>query len=279
MTVISNSKVITKEDIINKTKGFAKEIFGMEINIPIIFSKRMTRKFGSFVYSGSNPIKIKYSEMLLGDDYEESTVDSIILHELTHWFLFVTNKPFKDNDKYFIDYIKKVGSSVTKTIHICGDAYYFKCQNCNKSLGLYNAKKTEKIKKGKYVSSCCKAEIVINNEKVKIKDNYERPQAKEKWIEDIISKYSIENCITNEVKPKNIQIDKNCGITLEEFKQLKRVTNTQMIPLLKMAIDNNNINDIISLKNTYTKSYLSSLKYLGKKYNNKLNNMLLENIS
>ena len=281
--------MLTKLDLINKTKGFAKEIMGMDFNIPINFSKKMTRTYGYFQHRGNIPVQIKYSEDLLGDNFNESTVDSIILHELAHWYLFMTNKPYRDGDTYFKNYVTRIGGSLTGTISRAGHGYQGICSCCNKHLGVYSAKKAEKVRNGNYISLCCRDKVIVTEDKVRVEDTYERPAAKEQWIEDVIAKYSVKNNIKAVVtSPKQVKevanipkkTEKQCkkkydGMTLEQLKQLKRVSNAQMIPSIKMAIDNNDLNEIIGFKNTYEDVYISSLKYLGKTYTQKLNNIMI----
>ena len=104
--------MLTKLDLINKTKGFAKEIMGMDFNIPINFSKKMTRTYGYFQHKGNIPVQIKYSEDLLGDNFNESTVDSIILHELAHWYLFKCSSDsfFSYINSYAVMFMLKVNA-------------------------------------------------------------------------------------------------------------------------------------------------------------------------
>ena len=48
------------------------------------------------------------------------------------------------------------------------------------------------------------------------------------------------------------------------------VTNTQMIPVLKELVDTNQFDKVTILKNTYPNVYEKSIKYLPKKYRDKL---------
>lgn len=279
--------MITEKDIINKTKGFAKEIFKTEFNINISFSSRLTKTLAYFQYSISThtPLKIQYSTRLLGNDYKESTVDSIILHELTHWYLYINNKPHSDGDREFKKMATHVGASLTGTIKSVGNEYECTCSKCKKLIDTYSEKAANRYKKGGYISACCRSAIEIGNVPIKRYDTFVKPKAKEDWIEAVIEKYSIshkKDITIPEVKSKaattisTTTTNKRVypGMTFEQIVKLKRVSNAQMIPSLKLAIDNNNISDINKLRETYTDIYNSSLKYLGKIYTQKLQDIM-----
>lgn len=71
-------------------------------------------------------------------------------------------------------------------------------------------------------------------------------------------------------------MQKNNGIASinEKLNIDGKVTNTKLIPILKLAISENSIEKIELIKNNYPKEYESSLKYIGKKNTVKLNDML-----
>lgn len=270
-------------DIINKTRGFAKEIFGTEFNLPIRFSGKMTKSLGYFRYSPSakRPICIQYAERLLYE-YNESSIDSVILHELTHWYLFINNKPHSDGDGYFKREVLRVGASLTGAIPRAGSGYEITCSCCHKSIGFITSQKVNKM--NKYVSKCCRSSIKVGEFKNK-EDEYVRPKAAEQWIEDVIAKYNVNKVKVKISDPKDVKqvaevpakedvTNKKINLTYNEVIKLKRVTNAQMIPALKYAIDTNNFTDILLLQKKYPEVYDSTLKYLGKGYTAKLNKLV-----
>ena len=253
----------------------------------------MTRALGYFQYAikSKRPIKIQFSNRLINDGYSEQTIDSVILHELTHWYMYINEKPFDDSDREFKAQAIKVGASLTGTIPNFGVRYGIKFDCCNHLMGYYPEKQAIRYSNGNYHSSCCKSGIILDKHPIKIEDKFKRPRATEQWIEDVITKYSISNKPVINIKvskPGEIKdianvanIEKTAsgknkypGMTFAQLSQLKKISNAQMIPSIKMAIDNNNIMDINKFKQNYPTIYNSSLKYLGKGYTTKLNKLI-----
>jgi len=54
------------------------------------------------------PIGMELSRTLI-DNYPDHIIDGVILHELCHWFLFITGTPCGDNDREFINEMVRVG--------------------------------------------------------------------------------------------------------------------------------------------------------------------------
>ena len=152
---------MTERELMMVCKKFAKEHWGMDFNIPVKVSGRMTVTLGAFYHSRKTPTKVVFSKNLI-QNYKPSTIKSVILHELTHWVLFMQNKPFKDTDRTFIQEAKKVGASLTGTIQCAGKLHKFVCTKCRKTLLLCSTrKKTNLLKKQPYLSSkCCQAGVV-----------------------------------------------------------------------------------------------------------------------
>lgn len=85
-----------------------------------------------------------------------------------------------------------------------------------------------------------------------------------------------ENLINESVEKEKI-IDEGI-IDINNEKEIKtnplnineKLTLAQSIPLLKSIIDENNINKLIDLKDNYNNEFQKSIKYIGKKYKQKL---------
>ena len=78
---------------------------------------------------------------------------------------------------------------------------------------------------------------------------------------------------TNTVKEENILLLDSKKLNLEEIIKpgKKGVTNFQMIPVIKIAVDNNDFKVVNFMRNIYKDVFVSTLKYIGKKRQEKLN--------
>lgn len=83
----------------------------------------------------------------------------------------------------------------------------------------------------------------------------------------------VSNNIKEEIKKVETQTINTVGngiVGLIESGPKGFVTNTQMIPVLKELVDANQFDKVTILKNTYPDVYEKSIKYLPKKYQDKL---------
>ena len=82
-------------DINKKCREFVKEIWGAEFDLRIEISGKLTRSLGLFYHYKNNrlPSYLKFAKRLFNGEYCEATVDSVIKHELCHWYLYTNNLP------------------------------------------------------------------------------------------------------------------------------------------------------------------------------------------
>lgn len=275
---------MSEYQVINKCKVFAKEIFGKQLNIPVKFSGRMSSTYGYFQYAKSShqSLNLTFSNKLLDGRFKEDTIDSVILHELCHWYLFEMNLPHQDGTITFESKIKEIGASSTRTIRQ-PVLNLIKCECCGYTYK-YSSSTTKYTKKGsRYTSHCCKAKLIDAGEQVQI-DTYIRKPALDPKIEAIIQKYKIEKeteeeyrvfkkdiviAATKENKYKNLD-----GLNKILVPGRNGITNQQIIPAIKFILSNGTKEDLLKLKEDYSKQFESSIKYLGKKEQNKLYEMV-----
>jgi predicted SprT family Zn-dependent metalloprotease len=258
----------TKREVIKKCKQFAKQYWGLEFNLEIKLDGRLSKKLGKYYYKKDydftndgieEKIKgnyIKFARFLVeSGDYYERTVDSVIKHELAHWAFSIMGKPFDDHHPIFEEELKRIGASSTNTVGAAGELHLAVCSECDKIIKkqYHKGRLNGLIKEdSRYVSNCCKANIIYGGTR---------------YFEDDYVKKENNN---NEYKINDLIQPNEYG----------RVTNGEMIPVLKDIIDNNNDKTIIDkikiIKDNYHETYISSLKYIGKKRNNKLSNLGLK---
>ena len=163
---------ITEESIIRCLKKVFSERFEYDysnINAPISFSAKLKNTLGyvKINFATWRIEKICFSKELLSGHLSIQSVESVIIHEALHAYLFKTGKPFKDNDRYFTMKAREYGASLTNEIRKnAGHALY--CKECGKRLALKNSEKValRYHNSDDYYSKCCKAKIVYKGYEV-----------------------------------------------------------------------------------------------------------------
>ena len=82
-------------EIQNLCRKYAKEFWGLELDVPVLINSRMRSSLGFVKFQHHRPISIEFSKRLI-DNYSDQTIDGVIRHELCHWALAKLGKPFKD---------------------------------------------------------------------------------------------------------------------------------------------------------------------------------------
>lgn len=264
MQQVKGTKLTLKEiDYI--TRELAKEIYGVEFNLPIMISKRMTSTYGYFQYKIVNkkliPIKIQYSNYLINGGFRLDTIKSIIKHELAHWYLAITGKDFSDGDPTFERELKRINAAPTRTIKLSGEMHIAVCSTC-KSIRHRNYSETKARNYGKRrTSGCCKAEIIYGGT-IYVEDKSE-----------LRSNVVIEN--KKETQPIKQIVKNSTTLSIEELivPGPKGVTNVQVNPVIRKAIEENSPQMIQLLIKHYPEIYYSAKKYFGKKIKTQLDNL------
>lgn len=265
--------------------NLAKQIWGVDYNLPIIVSKRMTSTLGYFQHNNVKrnvariPIKIQISWYLVNGNYTYETVESVMKHELCHWYLFITNQNFSDSDFTFKRECLRIGSHLTHTIKSSGSMYIGVCSCCERII--VKARTSEKARKDciKYRSKCHKAKLIYRGLEV-IEDNNSNHITRQTNVGTSKIDEMIAPIVTiNFNKPELKNTADTTFVTNIEITDLvkagpKGVTNFQMIPAMKLVLDENSKIKLAILKSSYPAVFESSLKYIGKKYTDKLNKLI-----
>lgn len=261
-----------------KVKKFAKEIWGLEFDLPIEISGRLTAKLGymQVVFNrrtfSATATKLVFAKRLINGDYSEGTIDSVILHETCHWALLTQGKPYNDGHPVFENELKRIGGSSTRTINNAGELHEAVCSCCGKVVvSSYNYNTVKKyVNDPRYTSKCCKAKINYKGSSY-IEDKFVKQEAKDKSIEEIVRKFAFAGSVSTVENIKQaIPVEHKTPINIITPGP-KGVSNAQMIPAIKEALDQNDKTRLELLKQQYSKIYDSSLKYLSGKYKEKLN--------
>jgi SprT-like protein len=255
-----------------KAQRFAKEYFGLDFNLPIVISSRMTKSLGFYKYNLLNdkiyPYNLQFSQNLLDGRYREETIDDVIKHEVCHWALSVLGKPFKDADDYFLNELKRIGSHPTHSIKAAGPLYVSVCSKCGKVVAKSSSHaKVAKYCQPTYSTKCCGTRIVMSTPEIR-EDNNKILTPDFSGASHVASQEKHEKVATQTQMSKPTYNHGDIHSIIQPGP--KGVTNAQMIGAIKNAIDENSKIKLNLLKQHYPSVYESSLKYIGKSYQTRL---------
>ena len=91
--------------------------FEKELAIPIKINNRLRRVHAWFVHG--EDLYIEVSKHLAQQSIY--IIADILMHEFTHYYLFMNNKPYKDEDFEFRALLYKNGINETETAKVCAD--------------------------------------------------------------------------------------------------------------------------------------------------------------
>lgn len=147
-------------------RDFLMEAYGFELNIPIILNGRLKSKNGCFWHKSTRKesLRIEISKTYIEHQAWE-TVCSTIRHECIHYFLYESDRPYKDGHPVFEGELKKWNCHSTGTISYKGRVVEYECsaEDCNT---VYRKKKKYPRNGLGYTSGCCKAPIKYVGEKI-----------------------------------------------------------------------------------------------------------------
>lgn len=177
--MVTNYNLIEKE--LNQKKDFfTKEIWNLECNIDLHIRKLPLGRYASIEFNtvrikGGNttytPISISVSKYLVKYG-NELTINSILIHELTHWFCMVNGKEPYDYSKDFKKECKRVSPKVVTNdnVHVFGVRYVYYCSKC-RIISHYMWTK-EAPSEGCCDSYNCECKAKLNVKKVRVIDDF-----------------------------------------------------------------------------------------------------------
>lgn len=248
-----------------KFKDFAQEYWGMEVNLPIKLNGRLTRALGMYRSQRSRltgqitPVRFDIAQRLL-ENYDEATINGVIKHELCHWALSVQGKPFSDGHPVFERELVRIGAPSTNVIQYSGELHEVKCKSCDRVVARkknYNAAMRIIEGAGFHTSNCCRARLKYAG--MKLVGHARQIQAERQEQSAAIATQTI-------TLPQSLNVANQQVVEIGP----RGVTNKQMIPAMRKALDKNSLEDLNYLKNTYASVFAGSIRYLGNAYAGKL---------
>ena len=129
--------------------NWLKDNFGMTIQVPVKANGRLSRTLGRYIHSyDGTPVSIELSKNLLNAGYEQAF--ATLKHELVHYALHVSNKPYRDNDRYFIQTCNDLGVHLSGTQSVPMKRHIYNCSTCGVTTTM-----RRKYKSGYYAHSGC----------------------------------------------------------------------------------------------------------------------------
>lgn len=273
---MNKTMALSEKEVTNLTRSLAKEIWNISFDLPITFSGRMTSTLGYFqrkydyISGEMKPHKIQFSKHLINGNYKLETVESVIKHELTHWYIYTTiGEGYRDGEYEFEQELKRIGSHSTHTIKRSGNLYIGICEKCGKIVIKKRTEKSAINACNKYISGCCNKKIIYKG-LLHIEDNTSTlPSSIQiNSSEEILEEKVPEEKVANEIKDEQINQQKNkSNLDINEIVKpgKKGVTRTQVHPALVNAIDNKMEQVAKLIKESYPEYYSQCCKYLNKK--------------
>jgi predicted SprT family Zn-dependent metalloprotease len=255
-------------------KRLAIELFNMEFNAPIEINGRLTRALGRFTSrKNRTPVKLELAARLL-TNYSDATIESVIKHELCHWYLCITNQPFHDGQPEFEAELRRVGAHSTGEIKLAGEVHQMLCRCCNREVVSSNSRgKLNKYIENRrgYTSRCCKAGLVYAGVKyIEDKNTQGETTKLPEQPRHIPTPRPVQQptAAIKTVSATEITID----LVLE--KGPRGVTNKQMIPAIQKVLDMNDKFLLYKLQQAYPSVFQATIRYIGKSYQAQLQSMM-----
>ena len=187
-------KILSNVEITKVCEKYLDEIWGEKLIVPVKIDGRLQKALGYFSHYDDekkcrkeSAYMIKFAKKLF--DYNESTVKSVILHELTHYVLYIRgSKEYADGKKEFEDELRRIGSHSTGKIMTSGKIYAVKCRKCGKILAKTSTKRTAESWLKKYICGYCNEELIIVEENIKDTNTPIKCKFKTSDITDILGK-------------------------------------------------------------------------------------------
>lgn len=145
----------TQKQLEEEARKFLKEVFDMDLEIPIVISDRMKSAFGMFRHYANRKesIDIRISKNLL-KFYSKEEILGTLKHECVHYALYEMGKPYRDGDFWFEQVLRLYNIPRTETKKFKGQAYKYECSDC----GRIFIKRRKGFEKS-HITSCCNAKI------------------------------------------------------------------------------------------------------------------------
>lgn len=154
--------IINESQLVKEAAEFLHKNFDIELNVPVVISKRMKRSFGLFRYevnrrrNTKKPIDIRMSYEFMKHRSTDEILD-VLFHECVHYALFTKGLPHRDGDATFKRTVDRLGISRTRTYKFKGYAYQYTCKDC----GMQTKRRMKGYEK-RYICGRCRGRFTFD---------------------------------------------------------------------------------------------------------------------
>jgi SprT-like protein len=149
-------------------KKWLKEIYGLDLIVPLDINGRLKITCGRFISRGGHPLRVEMNKFFV-ENNDAIVVLDVLRHELVHYALFMKRKPNSDGHPVFENELKRLNIVSQKTI----DKYiitsrpkpyhYYKC--ASSSCGRLHKTKRALNNKGLFHRCKCGGKLIDKGKK------------------------------------------------------------------------------------------------------------------
>ena len=135
--------MITQTELEAVANEFLEENFTLGLYVPLEINNRLTSTLGKVTIEINRhtrkvtPVRLSLSGKMIKYATREHVID-VLKHECIHYALVMLNKPYNDNDSYFIDTCNRLKVGLTKTTRL---SYLYVCSHCKEEFQLPTSNK------------------------------------------------------------------------------------------------------------------------------------------
>ena len=163
---------ITPNELLQYTRNFLNENYGLEFNVPLVINGRLKVTYGRFRYQinrftgEKKAVSVELNKTFIISNGKDDVLN-ILRHELIHYALFMLGKPHSDGEAYFERELKKHNTYSQM------DMKHVSLKSCYKKMYSYECgcgkKETSKnIARGTYSCRVCKQRLVVTGVESKL---------------------------------------------------------------------------------------------------------------
>lgn len=267
--------ILNEKQLNDMCSELMEMMWGEKLEVPVKINGKLKRTFGKFIsyrlsLNEYKPSAVEISKSLLSGQYKLSTVESVIKHELCHYYLCKIGKEFSDGSYTFEKELKRIGAHSTRIIKSLDRKHECICETCKRVVARYTSEGKAKSTVKQCISGCCRSKLQykLNDS---LKDNSSEIQSEftviNKYIVQAPEKTSRRTQKTNkEIICANKESNKS-GLKIEDIVILKRkkVSQQNVWDAMLLAVEEKSPEKLKLIKQHYPDLFNKICLFIGKK--------------
>lgn len=152
--------MVTIEDLYTEANRFLRDVYDLPLTIDIEIDAELDFAEGCYLHTMKEPMGILIAQFVM-DIADDEIIYEVLRHELVHYALHVTGKPFADGCSYFEAELERLEIKSSGTVMV-GRYHMYECATCGGDIPHFR-KLTEK-ERMVAKTLCCEAEPLFKNE-------------------------------------------------------------------------------------------------------------------